>query len=181
MKFFNRIRSWFQGLIGKKQVEQTTVQPKQGIKQAIKQGFEKIKGLFKKEKKKPVEPTKSKEPLRSNWKDMIDNLISGLRSEFALYYRKANGQFDVVMYNVENLKWESLDILEQMDSATEQQFNEIQSIIEEVVNTKPSEMSQEVIDQMFANINAVLKGGTYINQTLGEVTTDGTPFDGMDE
>ena len=179
MKLFNRIRTWFQGLTGKTQVEQTTVQPKQGIKQAIKQVFEKIKGLFK--GKKPVEPTKPKEPPRFNWKDMIDNLISGLQSEFALYYRKANGQFDVVMYNVESLKWQSLDILDQMDNATEQQFNEIQSIIEEVVNTKPSEMSQDVIDQMFANINAVLKGGTYINQTLGEVTTDGTPFDGMDE
>lgn len=176
MKLFNRIRSWFQGLTGKTQVEQTTAQPKQGIKQAIKQGIEKIKGLFK--KKKPVEPTKPKEPPRFNWKDMIDNLISGIQSEFALYYRKTNGQFDVVMYNVESLKWQSLDILDQMDNATEQQFNEIQSIIEEVVNTKPSEMSHEVIDQMFANINAVLKGGTYINQTLGEVTTDGTPFDG---
>ena len=179
MKLFNRIRSWFKGLSGKTKVEQTTQAPKQGIKQAIKQGFEKIKGLFKKEKK-PVEPTKPKEPPRFNWKDMIDNLISGLQSEFALYYRKANGQFDVVMYNVESLKWQSLDILDQMESATESQFNEIQSIIEEVVNTKPSEMTQEVIDQMFANINAVLKGGTYINQTLGEVTTDGTPFDGMD-
>lgn len=112
---------------------------------------------------------------------MIDNLIIGIQPDFALYYRKANGQFDVVMYNVESLKWQSLDILDQMGSATEQQFNEIQSIIEEVVNTKPSEMSQDVIDQMFANLNAVLRGGTYVSQTLGEVTTDGTPFDGIDE
>ena len=112
---------------------------------------------------------------------MIDNLISGIQSDFALYYRKANGQFDIVMYNVESLKWHSLDILDQLGSATEQEFNEIQSIIEEVVNSKPSEMSQEVIDQMFANINAVLRGGTYVSQTLGNVTTDGTPFDGMDK
>lgn len=174
MKFFNRIRESFKGFTEK--IRST----RKSLSQGIKQGFEKIKNVFKKEKKKPVEP-EPKEPPRFNWKDMIDNLISSLQSEFALYYRKANGQFDVVMYNVESLKWQSLDILDQMDSATEQQFNEIQSIIEEVVNTKPSEMSQEVIDQMFANINAVLKGGTYINQTLGEVTTDGTPFDGMDE
>ena len=174
MKFFNRIRESFKGFTEK--IRST----RKSLSQGIKQGFEKIKNVFKKEKKKPVEP-KPKEPPRFNWKDMIDNLISSLQSEFALYYRKANGHFDVVMYNVESLKWQSLDILDQMESATEQQFNEIQSIIEEVVNTKPSEMSQEVIDQMFANINAVLKGGTYISQTLGEVTTDGTPFDGMDE
>lgn len=175
MKFFNRIKQSFKGFTEK--VRSVS----KAVTQGIKQSFEKIKGVFKKEKQAPVEPTKQKEAPRFNWKDMIDNLISGLQSEFALYYRKANGQFDVVMYNVESLKWQSLDILDQMDSATEQQFNEIQSIIEEVVNTKPSEMSQEVIDQMFANINAVLKGGTYINQTLGEVTTDGTPFDGMEE
>lgn len=175
MKFFNRIKQSFKGFTEKVR------SASKAVTQGIKQGFEKIKGVFKKEKQVPVEPTKPKEPPRFNWKDMIDNLISSLQSEFALYYRKANGQFDVVMYNVESLKWQSLDILDQMDSATEQQFNEIQSIIEEVVNTKPSEMSQEVIDQMFANINAVLKGGTYISQTLGEVTTDGTPFDGMDE
>ena len=174
MKFFNRIKQSFKGFTEKVR------SASKAVTKGIKQGFEKIKGVFKKEKQVPVEPTKPKEPPRFNWKDMIDNLISGLQSEFALYYRKANGKFDVVMYNVEDLKWQSLDILDQMDSATEQQFNEIQSIIEEVVNTKPSEMSQEVIDQMFANINAVLKGGTYISQTLGEVTTDGTPFDGMD-
>lgn len=175
MKFFNRIKQSFKGFTEKVR------SASKAVTQGIKQGFEKIKGVFKKEKQVPVEPTKPKEPARFNWKDMIDTLITGVRTEFALYYRKANGQFDVVMYNVEDLKWQSLDILDQMDRATEQQFNEIQSIIEEVVNTKPSEMSQEVIDQMFANINAVLKGGTYINQTLGEVTTDGTPFDGMDE
>lgn len=175
MKFFNRIKQSFKGFT--ENVRGVT----KSVTQGIKQGFEKIKGVFKKEKQVAVEQTKPKETPRFNWKDMIDNLISGIQSDFALYYRKANGRFDVVMYNVENLKWQSLDILDQMDSATEQQFTEIQSIIEEVVNTKPSEMSQEVIDQMFANINAVLKGGTYISQTLGEVTTDGTPFDGMDE
>lgn len=173
MKFFNRIMETFKGFAEKARSTRKTVS------QGIKQGIEKIKSVFKK-KHEPVEPVKQ-EPPRFNWKDMIDNLISGLQSEFALYYRKANGQVDVVMYNVESLKWQSLDILDQMDSATEQQFNEIQSIIEEVVNTKPSEMSQEVIDQMFANINAVLNGGTYITQTLGEVTTYGTPFDGMDK
>ena len=175
MKFFNRIKQSFKGLTEK--VKNVT----KSVTQGIKQGFEKIKGVFRKENQPSVEPTKPKEAPRFNWKDMIDNLIIGLQSEFALYYRNANGQFDVVMYNVEDLKWESLDILDQMDKATEQQFTEIQSIIEEVVNTKPSEMSQEVIDQMFANINAVLRGGTYVSQTLGEVTTDGTPFDGMDE
>lgn len=174
MKFFNRIKQSFKGFTEKIKSESKTV------RQGIKQGLKKIKAVFKKEKREPVEAVKP-EPPRFNWKDMIDNLISDIQSEFALYYRKANGQFDVVMYNVESLKWQSLDILDQMDSATEEQFNEIQSIIEEVVNTKPSEMSQEVIDQMFANINAVLKGGSYISQTLGEVTTDGTPFDGMDE
>lgn len=175
MKFFNRIKQSFKGFTEKVR------SASKAVTHGIKQGFEKIKGVFKKEKQVPVEPTKPKEDPRFKWKDMIDNLISSLQSEFALYYRKANGQFDVVMYNVESLKWQSLDILDQMDSATEQQFNEIQSIIEKVVNTKPSEMSQEVIDQMFANINAVLKGGTYVSQTLGEVTTDGTPFDGMGE
>lgn len=175
MKFFNRIKQSFKGFTEKVR------SASKAVTQGIKQGFEKIKGAFKKEKQVPVELTKPMIPPRFNWKDMIDNLISSIQSEFALYYRKANGRFDVVMYNVESLKWQSLDILDEMESATEQQFTEIQSIIEEVVNTKPSEMTQEVIDQMFANINAVLKGGTYINQTLGEVTTDGTPFDGMEE
>lgn len=175
MKFFNRIKQAFKGF------NEKVISASKAVTQGIKQGFEKIKGVFKKEKREPVEPTKPKEPTRINWKNMIDNLISELQPEFALYYRKANGQFDVVMYNVESLKWQSLDILDHMNSATEQQFNEIQSIIEEVVSTKPSEMSQNVIDLMFANINAVLNGGTYISQTLGEVTTDGTPFDGMNE
>lgn len=175
MKFFNRIKQSF------KRFTEKVRSASKAVTQGIKQGFEKIKGAFKKEKQVPVELTKPMIPPRFNWKDMIDNLISSIQSEFALYYRKANGRFDVVMYNVESLKWQSLDILDEMESATEQQFTEIQSIIEEVVNTKPSEMTQEVIDQMFANINAVLKGGTYINQTLGEVTTDGTPFDGMEE
>ena len=172
MKFFNRIKQSFKGFTEK--VRGVT----KSVTQGIKHGFEKIKGVFKKEKQVTVEP---KEPPHFNWKDMIDTLISGVQSEFALYYRKANGKFDVVMYNVEDLKWQSLDILDQMDIGTEQQFTEIQSIIEEVINTRPSEMKRETIDQMFANINAVLKGGTYINQTLGEVTTDGTPFDGIDE
>ena len=175
MKFFNRIKQSFKGFTEKVR------SASKAVTQGIKHGFEKIKDVFKKEKQLPVEPTKPKQTPRFNWKDMIDNLISGIQSDFALYYRKANGQFDVIMYNVESLKWQSLDILYEMESATEQQFNEIQIIIEEVVNTKPSEMSQGVIDQMFANINAVLKGGTYISHTLGEVTTDGTPFDGMDE
>lgn len=175
MEFFNRIKQYFNGFTEKIR------SASKAVTQGIKHGFEKIKGVFKKEKREPVEPAKSKETPRYEWKDMIDYLISGLQSEFALYYRKANGQFDVVMYNVESLKRESLYILYQMDSASEQQFNEIQSIIEDVVNAKPSEMTQEVVDQMFANINAVLKGGIYINQTLGEVTTDGTQFDGMDE
>lgn len=175
MKFFGRIKQSIKGFTEK--VRSVT----KSVTRGIKQGFEKIKDVFKKEKQIPVEQTKPKEEPHFNWKDMIGNLIIGIQSEFALYYRKANGQFDVVMYNVESLKWESLDILDQMDSATEQQFNEIQSIIEEVVNTKPSALTQEAIDQMFANINAVLKGGTYINQTLGEVTIDGTPFEGMDE
>ena len=175
MKFFNRIKQSFNGFTEKVR------SASKAVTKGIKQGLEKIKGVFKKEKREHVDPTKPKESPRYNWKDMIDNLITSIRSEFALYYRKANGQFYVVMYNVESLKWESLDILDQMDRATEQQFNEIQSIIEKVMNTKPSELSQEVIDQMFANINAVLKGGAYINQTLGEVTTDGTPFDGMEE
>lgn len=175
MKFLNRIKQSFKVFTEK--VRSAT----KAVTQGINKGFEKIKGVFKKENQIHVEPTKPKEPIRFNWKDMIDNLISGIQSDFALYYRKANGQFDVVMYNVESLKWQSLDILDQLDSATEQQFNEIQSIIEEIVNTKPSEMSQEVIDQMFANINAVLRGGTYVSQTLGEVTTDGTPLDGIDD
>lgn len=175
MKFFNRIKQSFKGFTEK--VRSASKAVTHGIKQVL----EKIKGVFKKEKQVPVELTKPMEAPRFNWKDMIENLISSLQSEFVLYYRKANGQFDIVMYNVESLKRQSLDILEQMDSATEQQFNEIQSIIEEIVNTKPSEMTQEVIDQIFANINAVLKGGTYISKTLGEVTTDGTPFDGKDE
>lgn len=175
MKFFNRIKQSFKGFTEKVR------SASKAVTHGIKQGFEKIKGVFKKEKQLPVEPTKPKEQARFNWKDMIDTLITEIQPEFALYYRKVNGQFDIVMYNVEDLKWQSLDILDQLDSATEQQFNEIQGIIEEVVNTKPSEMSQEVIDQMFANINAVLRGGTYVSQTLGEVNTDGTPFDGMDE
>ncbi len=175
MKFFNRIKQSFKGFTEKVR------SASKAVTQGIKQGFEKIKGVFKKEKQIPVEQTKPKEPPRFNWKDMIDTLISGIQSDFALYYRKANGQFDVVMYNVEDLKWQSLDILDQMDRATEQQFNEIQSIIEDVVIKRPSQMSREDLDQMFSNINAVLKGGTYINQSLGEVTTDGTPFDGMDE
>ena len=175
MKFFNRIKQSLKGFTEKVR------SASKAVTQGIKQGFEKIKGVFKKEKQLPAEPTKPKEPARFNWKDMIDNLISGINSDFALYYRKANGQYDVVMYNVEDLKWQSLDILDEMDSATGQQFGEIQTIIEEVENTRPSEMSKEVIDQMFANINAVLRGGTYVSQTLGEVTTYGTPFDGMDE
>ena len=88
MKFFNRIKQSFKGFTEKVR------SASKAVTQGIKQGFEKIKGVFKKEKQVPAELTKPMEPPRFNWKDMIDNLISGIQSEFALYYRKANGQFD---------------------------------------------------------------------------------------
>ena len=179
MKLFNRIKSWFQGLTGKTQVEQVT--PKQGIKQAIKQGFEKIKGLFKK-KQKPVEPTKpTTPPPPDNYKSVMEKYILGLKDDYAIYYRKANGQFDVYMYNVESLKWETLDIIDQMERVTKPQFDEIQSIVKKVIESSPSSKTEDDYKDMFANINAVLKGGTYIMQTLGPVSTDGTPFEEMDK
>nr|DAG68992.1 MAG TPA: hypothetical protein [Caudoviricetes sp.] len=176
MKLFTKIKTAFQGF-----TEKVKSIPK-NISQGFKEGIENIKGMFKGKKKQTqqIKPAKQ-ESLTLEWKDVIDNLISGIQSDFALYYRTATGKFDVTMYNVENLKWQSLDILDGLESATQQQFIEIQSIIDETVNTKPSEMSQDVVDQMFMNINAVLSGGMYVSNTLGEVSTDGTAFDRMDE
>lgn len=175
MKFFNRIKQSFNGFTEK--VRNVT----KSVTQGIKQGLEKIKGVFKKEKQIPVEPTPAPKPLPKNYLDAIEHYIIGLQDNFAIYYRKANGQFDVYMYNVEELKWETLDIINQMQSATKEQYEEIQSIVRKVVESAPSDKTEDDYKDMFANINAVLNGGTYIMKTLGPVSTDGTPFDGMEE
>lgn len=178
MKFFNRIKETFKGFTEKVRSASKTVT------RGIKQGIEKIKSVFKKEKHEPVEPVKPEPipiPLPRNYLDAIEQYIIGLQDDFAIYYRKANGQFDVYMYNVEELKWETLDIINNMQTATKAQYEEIQSIVRKVVESAPSDKSEDDYNDMFANINAVLNGGTYIMKTLGAVTTDGTPFEGMDE
>lgn len=178
MKFFGRIKQSIKGFTEK--VRSVT----KSVAQGIKQGFEKIKDVFKKDKQVPVEPVQPEPkpiPLPKNYLDAIEQYIIGLQDNFAIYYRKANGQFDAYMYNVEDLKWETLDIINNMQSATKAQYEEIQSIVRKVVESAPSDKSEDDYKDMFANINAVLNGGTYIMKTLGTVTTDGTPFDGMDE
>lgn len=175
MKFFNRIKQSFKGFTEKVR------SASKAVTQGIKQGLEKIKDVFKKEKRISVEPTPEPKPLPKNYLDAIEQYIIGLQDNFAIYYRKANGQFDVYMYNVEELKWETLDIINQMQSATKAQYEEIQSIVRKVVESAPSDKTEDDYKDMFANINAVLNGGTYIMKTLGPVSTDGTPFDGMEE
>lgn len=178
MKFLNRIKQSFKGFAEKVR------SAGKSLTHGIKQGLEKIKGVFKKEKREPVEPvdpTSAPTPLPKNYLDAIEKYIIGLQDNFAIYYRKANGQFDVYMYNVEDLKWETLDIINKMQSATKAQYEEIQSIVRKVVESTPSGKSEDDYKDMFANINAVLNGGTYIMKTLGPVSTDGTPFDGVDE
>ena len=178
MKFFNRIKQSFKAFTEKVR------SASKAVTQGIKQGLEKIKDVFKKEKRdpvEPVEPTPKPKPLPKNYLDAIEQYIIGLQDNFAIYYRKANGQFDVYMYNVEELKWETLDIINQMQSATKAQYEEIQSIVRKVVESAPSDKNEDDYKDMFANINAVLNGGTYIMKTLGPVSTDGTPFDGMEE
>lgn len=178
MKFFGRIKQSIKGFTEK------IISASKAVTQGIKQGLEKIKGVFKKEKQDPVgpvEPTSTPKPLPKNYLDAIEQYIIGLQDNFAIYYRKANGQFDVYMYNVEELKWETLDIINKMQSATKAQYEEIQSIVRKVVESAPSDKTEDDYKDMFANINAVLNGGTYIMKTLGPVSTDGTPFDGMDE
>lgn len=174
MKFLGRIKQSIKGFTEKVR------SASKAVTQGIKHGFEKIKGVFKKEKQLPVEHTPTP-PLPKNYLDAIEKYIIGLQDNFAIYYRKPNGQFDVYMYNVEELKWETLDIINNMQSATKAQYEEIQSIVRKVVESSPSGKSEEDYKDMFANINAVLNGGTYVMQTLGAVSTDGTPFEGMDE
>lgn len=178
MKFLNRIQQSFKAFTEKVR------SAGKSLTQGIKHGLEKIKGVFKKEKREPaeaVEPAPVPAPLPKNYLDAIENYIIGLQDNFTIYYRKANGQFDVYMYNVEYLKWETLDIINKMQSATKAQYEEIQSIVRKVVESTPSGKSEDDYNDMFANINAVLNGGTYIMKTLGPVSTDGTPFDGVDE
>lgn len=178
MKFFGRIKQSIKGFTEKVRTAS------KAVTQVIKQGFEKIKDVFKKDKQVPVEPVQPKPkpiPLPKNYLDAIEQYIIGLQDNFAIYYRKANGQFDVYMYNVEELKWETLDIINNMQNATKAQYEEIQSIVRKVVESAPSDKSEDDYKDMFANINAVLNGGTYIMKTLGPVSTDGTPFEGMDE
>ena len=171
MKFFNKVKEAFKGFVDKiKSV------PK-GIMKTVRKVTEKIKPGVQNEKTKIIEKVK----IEPDYKQRIEKYIIGLPDNFAIYYRKANGQFDVYMYNVEDLKWETLDIINKMQSATKEQYEEIQSIVRKVVESSPSDKSEDDYKDMFANINAVLNGGTYIMKTLGPVSTDGTPFDGMEE
>lgn len=171
MKFFNKVKEAFKGFVDKiKSV------PK-AIMKTVRKVTEKIKPGVQNEKTKIIEKVK----IEPDYKQRIEKYIIGLPDNFAIYYRKANGQFDVYMYNVEDLKWETLDIINKMQSATKEQYEEIQSIVRKVVESSPSDKSEDDYKDMFANINAVLNGGTYIMKTLGPVSTDGTPFDGMEE
>lgn len=171
MKFFNKVKETFKGFVDKiKSVSK-------GIMNTVRKASEKIKPGVQNEKKKIIEKVK----IEPDYKERIEKYIMSLKDNFAIYYRKANGQFDVYMYNVEELKWETLDIINNMQSATKAQYEEIQSIVRKVVESSPSGKSEEDYKDMFANINAVLKGGSYIMKTLGPVSTDGTPFEGMDK
>ena len=171
MKFFNKVKEAFKGFVDKiKSV------PK-AIMKTVRKVTEKIKPGVQNEKTKIIEKVK----IEPDYKQRIEKYIIGLPDNCAIYYRKANGQFDVYMYNVEDLKWETLDIINKMQSATKEQYEEIQSIVRKVVESSPSDKSEDDYKDMFANINAVLNGGTYIMKTLGPVSTDGTPFDGMEE
>lgn len=171
MKFFNKVKEAFKGFVDKiKSV------PK-AIMKTVRKVTEKIKPGVQNEKTNIIEKVK----IEPDYKQRIEKYIIGLPDNFAIYYRKANGQFDVYMYNVEDLKWETLDIINKMQSATKEQYEEIQSIVRKVVESSPSDKSEDDYKDMFANINAVLNGGTYIMKTLGPVSTDGTPFEGMDE
>ena len=171
MKFFNKVKEAFKGFVDKiKSV------PK-GIIDTVRKVTEKIKPGVQNEKKKNIEKVK----IEPDYKERIEKFIMGLKDDYAIYDRKPNGQFYVYLYNVEELKWETLDILDQMKTATLDQFNEIQAIVKKVVESAPSDKTEDDYKDMFANINAVLKGGSYIMKTLGPVSTDGTPFEGMDE
>ena len=171
MKFFNKVKEAFKGFVDKiKSV------PK-GIMETVRKVTEKIKPGVQNEKKNIIEKVK----IEPDYKERIEKFIMGLKDDYAIYDRKPNGQFYVYLYNVEDLKWETLDILDQMKTATLDQFNEIQAIVKKVVESAPSDKTEDDYKDMFANINAVLKGGSYIMQTLGPVSTDGTPFEGMDK
>lgn len=171
MKFFNKVKEAFKGFVDKiKSV------PK-GIMNTVRKVTEKIKPGVQNEKTNTIEKVK----IEPDYKERIEKFIMGLKDNFAIYYRKPNGQFNVYLYNVEELKWETLDILDQMKTATLDQFNEIQAIVKKVVESAPSDKTEDDYKDMFANINAVLKGGSYIMKTLGPVSTDGTPFEGMDK
>ena len=172
MKFFNKVKEAFKGFVDKiKSV------PK-GIMKTVRKVTEKIKPGVQNEKTKIIEKKVKIEP---DYKQRIEKYIIGLKDDFAIYDRKPNGQFYVYLYNVEDLKWETLDILDHMKTAPVEQFNEIQAIVKKVVESAPSGKTEDDYKDMFANINAVLKGGSYIMKTLGPVSTDGTPFEGMDE
>lgn len=169
MKFFNKVKEAFKVVVDKiKSV------PK-GIMNTVRKVTEKIKPGVQNEKTKIIEKVK----IEPDYKERIEKFIMGLKDDFAIYDRKPNGQFYVYLYNVEDLKWETLDILDQMKTATLDQFNEIQAIVKKVFESSPSDRTEDDYKDMFANINAVLKGGSYIMKTLGPVSTDGTPFEGM--
>lgn len=171
MKFFNKVKEAFKVVVDKiKSV------PK-GIMNTVRKVTEKIKPGVQNEKTKIIEKVK----IEPDYKERIEKFIMGLKDDFAIYDRKPNGQFYVYLYNVEDLKWETLDILDQMKTATLDQFNEIQAIVKKVFESSPSDRTEDDYKDMFANINAVLKGGSYIMKTLGPVSTDGTPFEGMDK
>lgn len=171
MKFFNKVKEAFKVVVDKiKSV------PK-GIMNTVRKVTEKIKPGVQNEKTKIIEKVK----IEPDYRERIEKFIMGLKDDFAIYDRKPNGQFYVYLYNVEDLKWETLDILDQMKTATLDQFNEIQAIVKKVFESSPSDRTEDDYKDMFANINAVLKGGSYIMKTLGPVSTDGTPFEGMDK
>lgn len=120
---------------------------------------------------------KAKESYR---RDLEDTILS-IPDNYYLYERKANGQFYVYPYNVEDDKWKCLDIIDNMKDVKKKYIDEIQSHIDYVASISPSALDEKDIETMFSKILAILNGGRYNDSSYGRVSTIGTPFENSDD
>ena len=114
---------------------------------------------------------------RDNYKDNLEQVIMSIPDDYYFYRRKANGQFEVYSINVENKKWECLDIIDEMDKVQKKMIDEVQDKIDYVASISPSALQPQDVTDMFNAILAILNGGKYYNSSYGNVSKIGTPYE----
>lgn len=120
---------------------------------------------------------KARKKAADNYKNALEEVIMSIPDDYYFYERKANGQFSIYSVNVEDRKWECLDIIEEIGKVLKKMIDEVQEKIDYVASIAPSALQPQDIKDMFNDILAILKGGKYYNSSYGNVSKIGTPYE----